>query len=105
MLITKPASREAALALDQLDAAIVAAYRKHEIARAEEATELSEQARRWNTLEGINEILALVPTVSITHLEFLEALLFAWRELTTVACGFVSKDGVLAEWYEPDEGA
>jgi hypothetical protein len=67
-------------ALDHLSDVITEAYRNHKIGRARE-TGLSEWERRQDALEGIDEILELLASASVPHLEFLEALLFLWREL------------------------
>jgi hypothetical protein len=80
MRITKPVTAQSAGALDHLGDVIAAAYREHKIDRARE-TGLSEQERRQDTLEGIDQIVESLASASVTHLEFLEALLWAWREL------------------------
>ena len=80
MRITRPAMAETVTALDHLSEVSTEAYRKHKIDRARE-TGLSERERRQDTLEGIDEIFELLASASVPHLEFLEALLFLWREL------------------------
>jgi hypothetical protein len=80
MRITRPAMAETVAALDHLSEVITEAYRKHKIDRARE-TGLSERVRLQDTLEGIDEIFELLASASVPHLEFLEALLFLWREL------------------------